>query len=171
MSSMSTDKETKGVAGAAEAESLDAKAVAAKKGQTKKEGQKAEKEDAKPAAKKAEKEDAKPAKKSGAKKPAAKKSSFGRPSVVASFCLHRAGCPAVRIRTGSFPLGSNGVGALLATESYDLRVLANRTILHVAAGHPSLRFGRAVFFRDSGLRAPASVSLLRIARFQSGHIP
>ncbi len=105
------------------------------------------------------------------KKPAAKKSSFGRPSVVASFCLHRAGCPAVRIRTGSFPLGSNGVGALLATESYDLRVLANRTILHVAAGHPSLRFGRAVFFRDSGLRAPASVSLLRIARFQSGHIP
>lgn len=73
MSSMSTDKETKGVAGAAEAESLDAKSVAAKKEQTKKEGQKAEKEEAKPAAKKAEKEEAKPAKKSGAKKPAAKK--------------------------------------------------------------------------------------------------
>ncbi len=47
---------------------------------------------------------------------------------------------------GSFPLGSSFVGALLATKSYDLRGVANRTILHVAAGHPSLREGERNFF-------------------------
>ncbi len=69
------------------------------------------------------------------KKPAAKKS---RAFALGALDGFRTG--------GSFSLGSSFVGALLATKSYDLRGVANRTILHVAAEHPSLREGERNFF-------------------------
>ena len=74
-----------------------------------------------------------------------------------------------RLRTWApFLLGSNGVGALLATKSYDLRGVANRTILHVAAGHPSLRSGERYFFviRCRGLYASCRDSGRKVG-FQS----
>ena len=55
-------------------------------------------------------------------------------------------------------------GALVAPKTCDLQVVASRTFLHVAAGHPSLRSGERYFL--SGSDHAAGLGLLLFSGFR-----